>query len=274
MRRWVSLGLLLLVGCSEAYADRMRLRGRYRGGKTISGIVPWSSALSTDFDGATENVACGDDPAVDGASKLTIALFVKRDTSWDTTFEAIYGKFNWVGGNDTIQIAKAGVTGGLRVYIQTGNSVTTPVSSFSADTWECIGVVYDGTQATASDRVKIYNSGGEITGGTVVGTFPTTLPTNTDQWEIGSYNLGSSKFGPGNIDEVVTWIGVAASAAQIASYCAKTADPSALGIGAPSMFYKMGDNDDDTAIYDHGSVGLDCTTLTGITTADYVSDAP
>ena len=79
----------------------------------------------------------------------------------------------------------------------------------AANTWHIVTVVFDGTQSTANDRVKVYIDGTQHTGGSYSGTFPTSVGGTVDPFHMGArgtngYGSGDNTF-DGIYDEWAFW---------------------------------------------------------------------
>jgi len=148
------------------------------------------------FDGTDDWVNAGDIDAIDGASKLSIAAWVKSD---DISAHKTVIRKN--GSSPMWQIRQAeGVGSGIRVSIgdQTPDGVTGD-GLLSAGVWGHWTMVFDGAGATNDDRLKIYFDGvdqGPLTFAN--GPMPTSIP------DAGAavVQIGQHEFFTGIIDEL------------------------------------------------------------------------
>lgn len=125
--------------------------------------------------------------AIDGVGAMTIETWIYPPTLTDwlaigrkgytdnDRWELSLGGSGYGGSDDIWFRMENGSTGDNGAY-STDNSV-------SAAAWTHVAVVYDGTQASNSDRIKIYTNG-ILRTTTTVGTIPTTTDANADFLEI------------------------------------------------------------------------------------------
>lgn len=97
--------------------------------------------------------------------------------------------------------------GNVRTFIATGsdpgnNYYDTTSGGVVANEWQHIIVVFDGTQATASNRIKVYRNGILMTG-TMGGTLPTTIKdsASSNPLHFGTFN-GLGRWFQGNMDDI------------------------------------------------------------------------
>ncbi|MDR3667879.1 MAG: YCF48-related protein [Ignavibacteriaceae bacterium] len=118
------------------------------------------------FDGVDDYVNVGNVTALNGTPTLTIEMWINIQTwsTWNTFFSKFYTLNDLV--YDRIEFQEWESTGDLGVIIGTqsgGNSYaytnTHPV--YTGD-WFHLAMVYDGTAATNSDRLKLYINGQQI----------------------------------------------------------------------------------------------------------------
>tara|TARA_Y100000310_G_C20652708_1_gene800323 strand:+ start:500 stop:2116 length:1617 start_codon:yes stop_codon:yes gene_type:complete len=181
------------------------------GGQTVS---TFSNTYSMNFDGSNDIFSAGAFPSIDNVSKFSVSVWFKP-TNFDV-HHRLWGKYGttayWLGLDVTTggRISGIVVNGGLAIRQGTDDQVT-------AGQWNHIVMVFDGTQGTAADRVKLYIDGDESDSyDYITGTFPTTTPLTSnvvgvygDHLWIGSdgyYGLPPGQnIALGNIDEVGVW---------------------------------------------------------------------
>ena len=173
-------------------------------GSFINDTIFDSSTITPSFafDGISDRIECSPSfEDTDGASQLTIGFWLKAD---DTSENRWCGKYkntsNWLScqknANGLIYFVQA--NGGLTY----GNFSATSVS-FSIDTWYYYVGVFDGTQSTNADKLKIYwNAINKTLNFT--GTIPSTTAAfdADDMWLIGGdgYNYNTDgNIGPMHI---------------------------------------------------------------------------
>lgn len=99
---------------------------------------------------------------------------------------------------------------GLEVALEPAGAPTVVSANygvgFAVDTWKNIVIVYDGTQGTESNRIKVYNNGTVMSHPTWTGTVPTSIENTTLSCNIGALQ-GLVTVAPysGVVDEVMIW---------------------------------------------------------------------
>lgn len=177
---------------------------------TLSGAYVWNgsgafnaSTDSVNFSEGSPNaqVNAGNITELAGTDQATFSFWFKYDTIDNGV---IVSKYSSSANNFYIQPAHN--DGNTYVYISTagqqGGRTWNYGGVFTAGNWYYMTVVYDGTQATNADRVKIYYNDVNVgTAGTSGGTgFPTTLSATTTDWLIGNYGAGTTNGWNGDID--------------------------------------------------------------------------
>ena len=200
------------------------------------------SNYSMDFDG-TGGIQCGDIPQLNSATKLSFNVWVNYE---NMTQRIIFSKedstnairlYNWTSGV-------------LYFWLKnSGSGTVSYVSNFSSlvnlNEWNMLTVVYDGSQASNNDRVKIFLNGGNSNILTNYGTIPTSTGNITDSFAIGEYSSGAGNKFLGKLD-AVSIFNYALSSSQITTLYGS----SSTGIGNPMslspkpVFYApLGDQD-------------------------------
>jgi len=165
-------------------------------GSFINDIIYDSSTITPTFafDGVNDRIECNPSfEDTDGVSQLTVGFWLKAD---DTSENRWCGKYkdtsNWLSfqknANGYIYFVQA--NGGLTYggFSSTGN--------FSIDTWYYYVGVFDGTQSTNADKLKIYWNAINKTL-TFTGTIPITTAAfdADDMWLIGGDGYGTNTGG-------------------------------------------------------------------------------
>jgi hypothetical protein len=116
-------------------------------------------------------------------NKMTVSYWTKKSLSTSGGFMAAVDLIT--SPNFNIWNVQHAPAGQFQMVISTSptvisGKVSPTVSYTSTGVWRHFAAVYDGTLATASDRIKIYVNGVDV-GGSMTGTIPTTLlnPTNS-----------------------------------------------------------------------------------------------
>lgn len=138
-----------------------------------------------------------------GVTQASLSVWCKRANVSNTAPDAI------AVGTTAAYDSRFGMTVfGDTVYASASNGSNTYASVLHGhvnDTWAHVVMVYDGTQGTATDRMKIYLNGSPAGGLSFTGTLPTTLDSSGDQ---GNFSIGKevgAVYSDGNIDEVGLW---------------------------------------------------------------------
>ncbi|MHC5115306.1 MAG: DUF2341 domain-containing protein, partial [Planctomycetota bacterium] len=154
-----------------------------------------------DFDGANDRIDTVDINAIDNSSYLTMTAWAKpsaladwravmaKSVNWDSRL-GMHLSGSGLGGNDDVIIVFPDNPGGTHAH--------TNANIISATVWHHWAMVFDGTQAGNSNRLKFYLDGVEQTL-TYNGTIPATTPSNTQPLQIASGE--GSLYWPGVIDE-------------------------------------------------------------------------
>jgi len=146
-----------------------------------------------------------------GLTRLTAAMWL-RPTASDTnqrTFlmKGLYGSpydwtfaYQWTPtfGNVRCFVVNGGGDNGTNFYDTSSGGVT-------ANVWQHVIVVYDGTQGTAGNRIRVYLNGNLMTG-SATGTLPTALYNlgDTHPLHLGFFN-GLGRYFLGQMDDVRIW---------------------------------------------------------------------
>ena len=147
---------LLPTSDSGNYDNSGDLQGYWRN----DGITTWTDRANTgvaSFDGADDYLDCGDIDDIDGVSKITMCAWVKPSVLG--TDDGIFGKGN-TGTNRSFMSIKDS-SGGIRSGVSTGASWHgyTEDGVLSVGQWAFAVTVFDGTQSTDADKLKVYVNG-------------------------------------------------------------------------------------------------------------------
>ena len=211
--------------------------------------------FSMEFDGADDVIDIGNFTLIDNISKFSLSLWYNPD--FVNVHYRIWGKYSsnttWLG----LQATNTGQIQGLVSNGVLAYSTGAP-TELTAGTWNHLVLVFDGTEGTPDDRIKMYVNGQETASYTVTGTLPTTTPPTLDYTAYGKHLwIGSSGWPGGvppsadlvngNIDEVGIWNVVLSDIdieriynATSAGTPDQTADLSDLST-PPIAWYRMGD---------------------------------
>ncbi len=196
-----------------------------------------------ELDGVDDYISFGDlSSLVDNKSKLSISLWMNLPNAGEQN--RVTGKYGgsltkWLGVNassDKVNFVVSNIGSSL-AYASTGSVLTD-------NTWHHVVCVFDGTQANANDRIKIYidNIDEALTfNGTLpTSTYDFTLEESNPTWYIGQngFSLGVDEL-RGKIDEYAIYSDVALTSSQV-NELYNGGTPTALPSGAVAH-YKMGE---------------------------------
>lgn len=158
--------------------------------------------------------------AFNSATKATMSWWELQDPAdvfpnWVNHFGGVFGAYQEAGDETDLNVVVNGVTG------RTGNGGLT-----YAGTWVQYALVFDGTLATAADRLKLYK-GAVLVPWNSSPAFPTGLGTLSDNLTFGSNAGGSSGTALKKWAEAGLWNGVALDATNL-GYLAAGYKPSLL----------------------------------------------
>lgn len=182
-------------------------------------VMPTSSKIGLDFDGSNDIVTMGNTTSLNGLSAYTIEYWGRfaNFTVWTTMLSKMSSSFS---ANRSAHIQFGSSSGNIYAFI--GDSYNYTSTTITPNIWTHIAVVYDGAQAINSDRLKIYFNGVQqpITN---AGIFPTTVPSNSGSFTLGTEcnttaAMNSTTIGIGLCDMTMTELRIwntARTAAQI-----------------------------------------------------------
>jgi len=144
------------------------------------------------FDGSNDGINWAHISSLNGVTKLTIAFWINSTSStfYDMILSCI-GAATSGAGNTTGFGVQHPASDATALYLAFRNGSSTPEKVtnggvLSTGTWTAVWVVYDGTQASATDRVRLWISGTEITSwASNTADFPTSLGTNDQRFCLG-----------------------------------------------------------------------------------------
>lgn len=210
---------------------------RYQHNGTLQPAADWYGSgqmgASVDMHGPADltgngSVQVPDNPDLPNGSAMTVELWA-RQASWvgNQAFASHWDYVAGAGGSGSWAL-QTGINNNLRVFIATTpgddgeNYVDTDANTWNTfNTWRHIALVFDGTQASASNRVKIYLDGVQLNT-TAYGTIPTSLLDSSGAFSIGSFpGLGRALMGA--IDHVKLFNRALSSTEIAAEYTAQAA---------------------------------------------------
>ena len=198
---------------------------------------PFSSTRSFSFDGINDYFDCGDlsNIGISNASAASVSMWFKKDGNGN------YILFELKEGSSRIAI-QSYLSNSLYIYIN-GVSYNAALT-VDNDEWHNVILVFDGTGASNSDKLKLYFNGSNITVGTYSGTVPTSLGAFTSSMISNIGRTPSAAYFDGNIDEFGIWANSALSSAAVTEIY-NSGVPNDLdeltNASDPTVWYRMGE---------------------------------
>ena len=226
------------------------------------------SKYSFSLDGIGDRFSFGDIPFLKaGGSYFSISMWVKVDT---TTQRGFFGARSATPHQIGFYIDTNGY---LILQIKNGTSgdiQETSTSALANDTWLHIGATFDGTESTASDRIKLYVNGSAVASST------TGTGTNLPNGSVTVINYIGSTFSGvrmvGEIGDSAIWDSALTSGNMTSIYNSGT--PTTLPV-TPVAHWKMGtDATFSTNWTVPDSIGSFDLTSENMTIEDRVGEAP
>ena len=137
---------------------------------------------SLDFDGGLQSINCGNVSALTSSSNFTISGWFNQ-----TTLDQYRMLFGQSGGVSSILGAYTFTDGNMYVDLRNGSTTYGYFdysTVISADTWFHLAMVFDGSGASNSDRLKLYINNSEMTL-----TYANTIPASTSS-SVLDFNIG------------------------------------------------------------------------------------
>ena len=230
-----------------------------------------------DFDGSDEYIALpsGLSTATNGLSQFTASAWIYPGSikDWAVVFNKKYGvSLNYrfflqlynsssAGSNGLV----AGVCNGSSAYGYTNSNAPVNTNTYIVpNKWYFVTMVYDGTQATNSSKLKLYVNGRLQTLTFEGSDIPTTTYASGGTFNIAKEDNASGINWQGKIDEVRFW-NTARTSSQIMEDIAK----SSIGNETGLLAYYNFNYADGTTLYDVTSNAFDGT-LNNMETSDWV----
>ncbi|MCF8302234.1 MAG: T9SS type A sorting domain-containing protein [Bacteroidales bacterium] len=227
-----------------------------------SAIAP-SSDSSLYFDGSDDYMNLGDIDELNGTSAFTISFWMKDDDN--SASDRLFHKL----GDNTLSQDISLATHTDEFYVEIGNGDNSfgywddYATTLSSGTWFHVATVFDGSQATNDERLKLYINGSEVTL-TYSGTIPATTYDLSGKDVFVSYPDGAWYYG-GYLDEMRVW-NTARTETQINNDMVSSLNGNEPGLAG---YWKLDDGSGTTAT-DETSNGYDGS----ITGATWDGDTP
>jgi hypothetical protein len=228
------------------------------------------SNYSFDFDGVDDRIDVGAVSFLPSATNLTVSTWLK--TSDITDNQVVFGD------NSATPIFSFEYWGSAnRMYFEYGSGLYCYLTLnlvVSNDVWHNLALVYDGSGATNTDKIKIYINGVDKSSSlTFVGTVPTALSASIGNLWLGNGQNYNSPF-LGNIDEFAIWNSSLTQENITTIY--NSGIPADLTSLSPVSWWRMGEDatfSTNWSLPDNGS-GSNTGTSANMTIADLEGNAP
>lgn len=190
---------------------------------TSTPILRPANNYSYYFNGTNNLINAGYINEFSGAGQFTLEAMVRSDNS--ILYKTILAKRSgWDGFS--LQFDQTVVNNGLLFFLGTGSGYCmahTAANSFTSNVWNHVAVVFDGTQTTNADRIKIYINGVQQSLTFIYGGGVTAVPATSSLTPTLPFVIGCAGTAPasnicfsGYLDDVRLW-DVARTATQVAS---------------------------------------------------------
>ena len=194
----------MFIGMGMPIPDLSNLPGPSRpgGGGSAFEYTAIDNSFSMEFDGVSSYYDLGNIDSISNVSQFTISTWINPNTIAGSDKE-IFTTANSTSESIVLNLFNAD----LILGVGTTSQFNRYNSAVVANQWYHILMVYDGSESTNSDRIKLYKNGVLQTPSSTSGTIPTTTPTITSNAYIGSWAISPpTAIFDGNIDEVAIWI--------------------------------------------------------------------
>jgi hypothetical protein len=236
---------------------------------TTFGGSSFTNEKSLLFDGVDEYVSVSTVSELSNVSSFSISVWMKDITGTNEVYVS-----QQKNSTNNIQINKQ-PSGPLRFQVKNGSANHyVEKSGLTYTGWHHYVCVFDGTQGTSANRLKIYYDGVDQSA-TAGGTLPTTSPTFTTE-TFQMMSVSAAVFASGNMDEPAVF-NYALDSTQVTSLYnsgAPTDLDNTSGVTAPNHWWRMGDGDTFPTITDVGTTAGNDGTMTNQESGDIVSDVP
>ncbi len=210
---------------------------------TASGATrpAWGATQSLRFPSTSAYARNAEWAALDGATAATISFWLKRDSAPGNTF-AVLAKNRASHRQFDIRVAPSSLT----VYVATNlttivnASTNTNTLVWTGGPWHHVVVVFDGSQGTVADRVRVYIDG-VSTALTTTPAWPTALTTGAAvELSVGASANRASALGSCNMRDIAMWRQAATPSQVTELFGAGDAiDPATTTLGAPVTHYPL-----------------------------------
>lgn len=174
---------------------------------SASGILTTGAVFTA---ATSEFLSVADPAAMTHGSNWSWSFWYNMTLSNDKTF---IGKWDYqTDGEYAMQTGTVTEkTNDIVIYIATSatddgsGSKTKFTNCLLAASWNHVVVTFDGTQATAINRLKVYHNGTNVNATQVLGTIPTTIRNSAAVFNLGKFGGTLPRYFNGSMDESGMW---------------------------------------------------------------------
>lgn len=220
------------------------------GNNASSSAAGFEFGNALDFDGINDNVTAND-VSIAGASTtaVTVSLWMKPDSITSGTNQIVFSTANSNTETFGLQKRDGSGTGYMRMFVRDGSSNYVEFqSALSSTNWQHVFIVYDGSQATSDNRVKMWVDSTEITAKTSsVADQPTSISSaclsnfTTGVW-ASTVSFTKVYYG-GILDEFAIWTDYVGNGTEAASlYNSGNGALATDVIASPERYYRLNES--------------------------------
>jgi hypothetical protein len=242
-----------------------------------SGVTPFSFGNALDFDGNNDRITAND-LAIAGASTtgITASVWLKPDTITSTDNPIVFATAASSNNLFGLQIRGSSGNGYMRVFARNGANTTIEfANALTSTNWSHVFIVYDGTQSTTINRVKMWVNGVSVPASTG---YNGDAPSSLDTSDLSNFNIGvwpsQTGFAPvyylGLMDELAIWtdhVGTATDAVNL--YNSGNGALATDVIASPERYYRLDESGTATTTVDASGNGNTGTLLNFTSPPDY-----
>jgi hypothetical protein len=242
--------------------------------KQVTGLRQVTNTKSLDFDGTDGHLDAGNDSSLVPTSAMTISAWIKVDWDNNPDYPRIVDK-NFTSYR--LAIDRLAVEKSLFFFIN-GQFAKSAANALNTDNWQHVVGVFDKSLHSASNSIRLYVNGNEVSYSTQQSS-GSDITSTSDNLHIGS-DITDDKYFAGNIDEVAIWNTALDGDAVKAVYNGGKPTDLMMDNGAYDEYtdnikgyWRMGDGDTFPTILDNSSNSNNAT-MTHMDSGDIEEDTP
>ena len=242
--------------------------------KQVTGLRQVTNTKSLDFDGSNDYLDAGNDSSLVPSQAMTISAWIKVDWDNNPDYPRIVDK-NFTSYR--LAIDRLAVEKSLFFFIN-GQFAKSTANALNSDNWQHVVGVFDKSLHSASNSIRLYVNGNEVSYSTQQSS-GSDITSTSDNLHIGS-DITDDKYFAGNIDEVAIWNTALDGDAIKAVYNGGKPTDLMMDNGAYDEYtdnlkgyWRMGDGDTFPTILDNSSNSNNAT-MTNMDAGDIEEDTP